>query len=305
MSRTVKEIQTSINSFHEPMMGLATNPELSALLNEYDATGGVLDYLFFVETFTGPPANQHRAAALTGMELLARRQEAANRHLSDTYPNLKLHHLTWDEAKLTGEPITFARFWGNENAGPEQISQNAWAIPEVNGYKTAFFNPPYGLQGTAEKQLNLFAGINNYLLGDGTEQVEIYSWSTNGCTNARPADPTLIKRCLRSPLIVSKLAGGKGFPVVSVASARSLIDASRSTFPCWSRSRRYVPKAMPRVVACGGPSRREPPTASSSAYRDTGPLPGVVAALAGIPAAIGQQAACKRKSWRNASALSQ
>ena len=48
----------------------------------------------------------------------------------------------------------------------------------MDGYKTAFFHPPYSLQGSASEKAELFAGINRYVLGSNPERAEIFSWST-------------------------------------------------------------------------------------------------------------------------------
>lgn len=55
----------------------------------------------------------------------------------------------------------------------------AYTLPEVDGYKTAFFHPPYGLQAKAGEITDLFEAINRFVLGDVPEQAEIYAWSTD------------------------------------------------------------------------------------------------------------------------------
>ena len=62
---------------------------------------------------------------------------------------------------------------------PKPIGDRAWSIPNADGYKPAFFHPPYGLRGSAAEKAELFAGINKYVLGANPERAEIFSWSTD------------------------------------------------------------------------------------------------------------------------------
>jgi hypothetical protein len=146
----------------------------------YDAAGGVLDYVFLEPHDARSPHAWHRAAALAGMaEIDYRLKQWAIRHASEKYPIDKFFRVRWDEAKLTGGPVSFSTFWGTDDVEPKPVGDRAWAIPNVDGYKTAFFHPPYGLQGSAREKEELFAGINRYVLGADPERAEIFSWSTD------------------------------------------------------------------------------------------------------------------------------
>jgi hypothetical protein len=70
-------------------------------------------------------------------------------------------------------------FWGTDDVEPKPIGDHAWSIPNVDGYKPAFFHPPYGLEGSPSEKAELFASINRYVLGVDPERAEIFSWSTD------------------------------------------------------------------------------------------------------------------------------
>jgi hypothetical protein len=162
------------------MRSVAPEPELSSLLERYDAAGGVLDYVFFAAHDIGPPPTFHRAAALAGMVEIDRRlEQRANRTASEEYPIEMFYRVRWDEAKLTGEGISFSSFWGTDDVEPKPIGDRAWSIPIVDGYKTAFFHPPHGLRGSAAENAKLFADLNRYVLGTDPQGAEIFSWSTD------------------------------------------------------------------------------------------------------------------------------
>ncbi|MEA2599210.1 MAG: hypothetical protein QOF89_202 [Acidobacteriota bacterium] len=146
------------------MREVAPEPELAALLAKYDANGGVMDYIFLEAETECPREQLHRSAALAGMAAIDRRIE---------------HWVRWDEAKLTGERVPFPVFWGTDDVEPKPLRDNAWSIPNVDGYKAAFFHPPHSLQASAKETAELFAGINRHVLGDVPELAEIFSWSTD------------------------------------------------------------------------------------------------------------------------------
>jgi hypothetical protein len=144
---------------------LSSNPELSALLGTYDSVGGALDFVFF-----GPHTisdASHRLAALAGMAEIARRHET------------RVYRIHWDEAKLAGNPVTFPEFWGSDDAEPKPLGELAESIPEVDGYKTAFFLPPHGLSGGSSENDALFVKLNRFVFGSNPERIEIFSWSTD------------------------------------------------------------------------------------------------------------------------------
>ena len=75
--------------------------------------------------------------------------------------------------------MSFTTFWGTDDMKPKPIGQHAWSIPNVDGYKTAFFHPPYGLCGSDHEKECLFDGINAFILGSNPTDCEIFSWSTD------------------------------------------------------------------------------------------------------------------------------
>jgi hypothetical protein len=153
------------------MRNLEPEPELFSLLSRYDAAGGIIDYVFLEAEEVESSYACHRAAALAGMAEIDRRLERrAVSRASDEFPIEMFFRLRWDEAKLKGGPVGFTEFWGTD----EERS-----IPEVDGYKTAFFNPPHSMSGSAAEKQELFNGINRYVLGDDPESAEILSWSTD------------------------------------------------------------------------------------------------------------------------------
>ena len=158
----------------------ASDPRLDSLLERFDVAGGVLDYVFVESNNDTPPHANHRSAALAGIAEIDRRLEQwAIQRASATIPIERFFRVRWDEAKLTGEPVSLSTFWGSDDVEPKPIGDQAWSIPTVDGYKTAFFHPPYGLRGSPDEKVGLFAGINEYLLGVNPEGAEIFSWSTD------------------------------------------------------------------------------------------------------------------------------
>ena len=162
------------------MLCEAFDLELNSLLARFDAVGGVLDYVFLERQDVGPPFSCHHAAALAGMaEIDCRLEQWAARNASAKYPIEMFFRVHCDEAKLTGEPVSFSTFWGTNDVDPKPLGEHAWSIPNLDGYKAAFFHPPYGLQGSPSEKAELFAGINKYVLGAEPERAEIFSWSTD------------------------------------------------------------------------------------------------------------------------------
>jgi len=162
------------------MRNKASDSQLCSLLARFDVAGGVLDYVFLERQDAGPPNACHRVAALAGMAEIDRRLEQwAIQNASAKSPIEIFFRVRWDEAKLTGEQVSFSTFWGTDDVEPKPIGDRAWSIPNVDGYKTAFFHPPYTLRGSASEKADLFAAINRYVLGADPEQAEIFSWSTD------------------------------------------------------------------------------------------------------------------------------
>jgi len=158
------------------MRSRAVDPELDSLLARFDAAGGVLDYVFLKQK----DAASHRAAVLAGMAEIDRRLEQwAVQKSSADLPIETFFRVRCDETKLTGEQVSFAKFWGTDDVEPQPVGDRAWSIPNIDGYKTAFFHPPYGLRGSSSEKHELFARINRFVLGTEPERAEIYSWSTD------------------------------------------------------------------------------------------------------------------------------
>lgn len=162
------------------MREILSEPELASLLATFGARGGVLDYAFLEGESEDSSELLHRAAALAGMAAIDRRlRQWAESHASTERPIEMFFRLSWDEAKLTGRRISLWEFWGTDDVEPKRLAEKAWSIPDVDGYKTAFFHPPHGLRGSAEERVLCFNGINRYVLGDDPERAEIFSWSTD------------------------------------------------------------------------------------------------------------------------------
>jgi hypothetical protein len=153
--------------------------ELVTLLTKFSESGGVLDYVFLEPGNVAEPQS-HKAAALAGIAAIDRRLECrAISHASEEYPAERFFRLEWDESKLAGKPVSFASFWGTDDVRPKPMSRRAWSIPEVDGYKPAFFHPPYGLRGSDPEIEGLFEGINAFVLGSDPAACEILAWSTD------------------------------------------------------------------------------------------------------------------------------
>jgi hypothetical protein len=143
---------------------VAPDEGLTALLERLDAIGGVLDYVALRASAEVASPASHRAAALAGIAEIGRR--------------LGWARLQWDESKLSGEPVSFTTFWGTDDVRPKPLGQNGWSIPNVDGYKTAFFHPPYRLLCSDGESEQLFDKINAFVLGSAPAGCEIFSWST-------------------------------------------------------------------------------------------------------------------------------
>jgi hypothetical protein len=69
-------------------------------LADYEALGGVLDYVLLRTAISVPAREVYRDAALAGIAVIDRR-------LKERAPRFRL---TWDAQKLKGNPTTFATF---------------------------------------------------------------------------------------------------------------------------------------------------------------------------------------------------
>ena len=95
------------------------------------------------------------------------------------FPVEKFFRVRWDESKLSGRRVGLATFWGTDDVEPKPLDGGASTVPNVDGYKTAFFHPPYSLRAKTDETVELFKGINRHVLGDDPERAEIFSWSTD------------------------------------------------------------------------------------------------------------------------------
>jgi hypothetical protein len=152
--------------------------ELAALLDQYDSIGGVLEFGVFEPQDRAEPEILHRAAALEFIASYDRTLEKAAKE-SKEFPIERFWRLKWTPDKAIGTRVTFAEFWGTDDVESKQIESNAWLIPSIDGFKPAFFHPPYGLQGSYQSQTDLFNKIVTGLLGSEPQDAEIFSWSTD------------------------------------------------------------------------------------------------------------------------------
>jgi hypothetical protein len=153
--------------------------QIDDLIKQAKAIGVVLDYVVLKGANQGISSELHKEAALLGMEIIDQRLEKwALAKASREYPFEKFFRVQIFTRDISGEKITFAKFWGTDDAFPEvKDGGKCCVFPENEGYKTAFFNPPYGLRGNIEEQLELFAGINQALLAPMNDaNLWIYRW---------------------------------------------------------------------------------------------------------------------------------
>jgi hypothetical protein len=161
------------------MRQISPEPELATLLAKYASLGGVLDYVFLEPEIDRPAEELHRMAALEAMAAIDQcLEQRAESNASHEHPIEMFFRVHCDETKLTGQRISFSSFWGSDDVEPKG-SGDVWRIPNVDGYKTAFFHPPYGLGGSSAEKVELFTGLNQHVLGDDPARVEIFSWSTD------------------------------------------------------------------------------------------------------------------------------
>jgi hypothetical protein len=154
--------------------------DLAALLARFEKSGGRLDYVHLQLGGATSAEACHKAAALAGIAAIDRRLESwAISHASQEHPVERFFRLTWNESKLVGGRVSFATFWGTDDVIPKPLGRRAWSCPDADGYKPAFFHPPYGLRGTDQEKGDLFNSINAIVLGTEPTACEIFSWSTD------------------------------------------------------------------------------------------------------------------------------
>lgn len=155
-------------------------PELRQLLRDFEDRGGVLEFAFFRPEGSIDADAIHRSAAIQFLDQCATSYFARAASVDyDAYPLAKLYEYKWDPAALQGKRITFETFWGTDDVEPKQIDAHAWSIPNVDGYKTAFYHPPHGLGGGVDGNHVLFKNISRHLFGNDPHSLVVWSWSTD------------------------------------------------------------------------------------------------------------------------------
>ena len=157
----------------------ANEPQLDQTLKLVDNIGCVFNYIPF-RLDSAPDASSHRQRSLEAMQKIAKFHENRAQTLSNRdFPIAQFWRVSFDAAKLNGEPIRAAQFWGNDDAFPKPTGESSFLIPERDGYKTAFFNPPMGMGLSRVEQIQLFERVNKQLWNGDLSDCAIYSWSTN------------------------------------------------------------------------------------------------------------------------------
>jgi len=164
--------------YYLPLPELPNGNEINRLLSQFADAGGVLDYVPIACEET-PSEATHRAAAIAAMKRIDHGLATwATERATPSNPAEKFFRITMDTRKLTGQQISYHKFWGSDDVALRQMGPNSWSVPNVDGYKRAFFIPPYSLSGSADVWA-LFEEINFVLFGCEPEQCTVYSWSTD------------------------------------------------------------------------------------------------------------------------------
>lgn len=169
------------------MIEITPESDLPHLLRDFRGRGGALDFAFYLGESTMEADTLHHRAATKFLDACAAahfERVAQIEREQDVPP--KDREYKWDPDALHGTRISFAAFWGTDDVVPEQTGAGGGVIPNVDGYKTAFFHPPYGLRGRVNGNQALFDHINRRLLGDDPSSLRIWSWSTDCSTYFEP-----------------------------------------------------------------------------------------------------------------------
>ncbi len=135
------------------MREVTPEPELAALLANYQANNGVLDYAFLEADIEGSPEQLHPAAALAGMAAIARCQEEwVISHTSKKLPVEMFFRVRWDETKLSGEQVSFSAFWGTDDAELKPAGGHAWTIPKSERLQECILPPAPQLGGLGARE---------------------------------------------------------------------------------------------------------------------------------------------------------
>ncbi len=121
---------------HITIVPLTKHTQIKRMLREVEFMGCVLDYVPF-EHEGAIDFALHRQRAIDAMKVLQRSSEifARNQKLNPYF------EVALDKTSLHGQLIEATQFWGNDDF--ENKWENGVSFgPVVDGYKTAFFNPP-------------------------------------------------------------------------------------------------------------------------------------------------------------------
>ncbi len=162
------------------MIEIETPADLAILLDAFDQRGGVLEFAFYDPSPQDCCDESHREAARQFLDARATAAREFVESIDDESPFSRMLDYKWDIAKLRGNQISFGEFWGNDDVERKQMTDTSWSIPNVDGYKTAFFHPSHGLNGGVAGNGSLFCMINNHVLGGADRsKLTIWSWSTD------------------------------------------------------------------------------------------------------------------------------
>lgn len=156
--------------------------QINNAIQRCEEIGVALDYIILKDKDTSITFEKHKSAALFGMSIIDKRLEAwalkrANEEISiDKFFRVKIY-----DKNINAKKILLSEFWGNDDAFPKKMDGGkCWDIPNADGYKTAFFNPPYGLRGTLEEQIIEFNEINYLIFSPiNDKNLKIYKWPDN------------------------------------------------------------------------------------------------------------------------------
>ena len=162
------------------MIEIRPPAEVAILLDAFEKRGGVLAFWLYDPAARGCCDESHRDAAWRFLDAHATASREFRKTIDADNPLARLLTYRWDDTKLRGRQIRFQEFWGTDDVESKQMAPNAWGLPDIDGYKPAFFHPPHGLDGGVSGNLHLFESLNSHLLGDADRTtLTIWSWSTD------------------------------------------------------------------------------------------------------------------------------
>lgn len=156
------------------------DPLINDILRQCEDIGVIFDYIVIKNTSNPISMEEHRQAALFGMNTIDERLKSfALSRTTEDIPFERFYRVKINNKNIHGEKISFSEFWGNDDAIPKsKHGGKVCFIPDIDGYKTAFFNPPHGLRGTISDELRVFEELNNLLFSPiNDNNLDIYKWS--------------------------------------------------------------------------------------------------------------------------------